>query len=443
VILIDAALARLAAEDRTIRVGVVGAGFMVEGLALQLAMAYPQIRIVGIAARRPEEGRRILSRLYEPGSIRAADSSSAITRIIASGAAAITDDPVALAAADGFDLLLEGTGSMDFALAAVLAAIEARKDVVLMNAELDATVGPMLKVKADQAGVVITNIDGDQPGVEMNLYRYVSSAGFKPMLCGSVKTLQDQHRTPATQAAFAARWTQKAEMVTSFADGSKVAFEQAVVANATGMRVAKRGMIGYDPTGKDPSLPLRPLEDYVERLTPHLDPDLPGLVDFVVGARPSPGVFVIGYSAEQTQQHYMAYYKMGPGPYYLFYTPYHLVHLEVPLTIARVALFRDAAVTPIGPPRVGVVATAKRPLSPEQTLDGIGGFDTYGEAENISAVVAEGLLPMALAHGCIVARHVRQDATLTWDDVKVPSGRLIDKVYAMQMQHFKLAGGAQ
>lgn len=138
----------------------------------------------------------------------------------------------------------------------------------------------------------------------------------------------------------------------------------------------------------------------------------------------------------------MAYYKMGPGPYYLFYTPYHLVHLEVPLTIARVSLFRDAAVTPVGAPQVGVVATAKRALSPGQRLDGIGGFDTYGEAENISAIVANGLLPMALADGCAVARAVRPDATLTWNDVKIPSGRLIDEIYAMQMRHFGLAGGA-
>ena len=440
-ILIDAALARLAAEGRSIRVGVVGAGFMVDGLALQLATAYPQIRIVGIAARRPEEARRILGRLYDEASIHNADTSTAIQTAIAAGGAAVTTDPRALAAAGGFDILLEGTGSMDFALEAILTAIAAGKDIVLMNAELDATVGPLLKVKADQAGVIITNVDGDQPGVEMNLYRYVQSAGFKPMLCGSVKTLQDQHRTPATQAAFAARHKQKAEMVTSFADGSKVAFEQAVVANATGMRVAKRGMIGHDPTGKDPTLPLRPLEDYMEHLTPHLDPEQPGLVEFVVGARPSPGVFVIGYSADPAQQHYMNYYKMGAGPYYLFYTPYHLVHLEVPLTIARVALFRDAAVTPAGPPRVGVVATAKRDLTPGETIDMIGGFMTYGEAENMAQIVSEDLLPMGLAEGCQVVRPVAKDQTLTFADVAVPPGRAIDALYSEQLRHFGLKLG--
>jgi len=440
-ILIDTALARLAGEGRTIRIAMVGAGFMAAGLAHQLACAYPQIRIVGVAARNPQQAIDLLEGVYGCETPARVDSAGRIAEAISAGRAAVTSDPQALALADGYDVLVEATGSMDFALEAVLAAIGTGRDVVLMNAELDATVGPLLKARADAAGVIITNIDGDQPGVEMNLYRYARSAGFRPLLCGSVKTLQDQHRTPATQATFAARWAQKPEMVTSFADGSKVAFEQAIVANATGMRVARRGRIGYDPTGKDPTVPLRPLEDYMQHLTPHLDPAGPGLVDFVVGARPSPGVFVIGYNDDPRHRHYMGYYKMGPGPFYLFYTPYHLVHLEAPLTIARAAVFRDPAITPDGAPQVGVVATAKRDLSPGETIDGIGGFMTYGEAENMDRIVAEDLLPMGLAQGCRLVRRVAKDTTLTFADVRTPGGRRIDALYAEQLRHFRLTGG--
>jgi len=435
-ILIDTALEKFAADGGQIRIGVIGAGFMVAGIAHQIRLAHPCMKVCAIAARRPDQAVAILERDWAKDDIAVAGNRSEIERAIAAGRAAVCEDPADLAAADGIDIVLEGTGSMDYALRGVLAALEAVKPVVLMNAELDATVGPLLKAKADAAGVLISNIDGDQPGVEMNLYRYVKSIGFRPMLCGSVKTLQDQHRNPETQAKFAARWTQKVEMVTSFADGTKVAFEQACVANATGLRVAKRGMIGLDPTGKDPTLPLRPLEEYVEDLSAHLDLNQPGLVDFVVGARPSPGVFVIGHCDDPDQQHYMGYYKMGAGPYYLFYTPYHLVHLEVPLTIARVMLFGDAAITPDGAPSVGVVATAKRPLRAGQTLDGIGGFDTYGEAENMAPVLDERLLPMGLAEGCRLKRDVRKDETLSLDDVDVPAGRRIDELYAEMARHF-------
>ena len=115
-----------------------------------------------------------------------------------------------------------------------------------MDAELDGTVGAILKVYADKAGVVITNADGDQPGVEMNLFRFVKSIGVKPVLCGNIKGLQDPYRNPTTQEGFAKKWGQNPAMVTSFADGTKISFEQAIVANATGMTIGQRGM--YGPT---------------------------------------------------------------------------------------------------------------------------------------------------------------------------------------------------
>jgi predicted homoserine dehydrogenase-like protein len=113
-----------------------------------------------------------------------------------------------------------------------------------MNAELDATIGPLLKVYADRAGVVITNADGDQPGVVMNLLRFVKTIGYKPVLAGNIKGLQDHYRTPETQKAFAEQNKQKPKMVTSFADGTKISMEMAVVANATGFGVGTRGMYG-------------------------------------------------------------------------------------------------------------------------------------------------------------------------------------------------------
>lgn len=441
-IIVDTALQKRAAEGKPIRVGMVGAGFMGSGVALQIATAVPGMELCAIAARKPDQALKTFGQTMDAADVVRADSQSAIEAAIAAGKKVITEDQVALASAGGLDAILEVTGSMDFALHAVEAAIETGKHTLLMNPELDGVVGPYLKVKADKAGVVFSNVDGDQPGVQMNLFRFVKGIGVRPVLCGNIKGLQDTQRTPDTQRGFAEKWGQNVHMVTSFADGTKIAFEQAVVANGTGMGVARRGMIGPDPTNKDPTQPLRPLEDFVEMLAPHIDTAGPGIVDFVVGARPGPGVFVLGVHDHPRQQHYLNLYKLGAGPFYLFYTPYHLCHFEAPLSIARAVLFGDAALAPDGAPKVGVVATAKRDLKPGDRLDALGGFLTYGEAENFATVVAENLLPMGLAEDCVVKRPVAQGATLTFADVEIPAGRRIDAVYAEQLRHFGFAAAA-
>ena len=111
-----------------------------------------------------------------------------------------------------------------------------------MNAEIDATIGPILQVYAERHGVILSACDGDEPGVQMNLYRWVKGLGLEPRVIGNVKGLQDPYRNPTTQQGFAEQWGQSASMVTSFADGSKISFEQAIVANATGFTVLERGM---------------------------------------------------------------------------------------------------------------------------------------------------------------------------------------------------------
>jgi predicted homoserine dehydrogenase-like protein len=302
------------------------------------------------------------------------------------------------------------------------------KHVVLMNAELDGTVGPILKRHADRAGVVVTGSDGDQPAVQINLYRFVRTIGLSPLVCGNIKGLQDRYRNPTTQAGFAKRWGQTPHMVTSFADGTKISFEQAIVANATGMRVATRGMLGFQHTG------------HVDELTRKLDVDQlrawGGIVDYVVGALPSPGVFVFAARRDDRQRVYLDYGKLGEGPLYSFYVPYHLTVFEAPLSAARVVLFRDAAIAPLDRPRVDVVATAKTALDAGDVLDGLGGFKTYGLCENADAVHAERLLPMGLAEGCRLKRSLGRDEVIRYDDVELPAGRLIEQLRAEQDVHF-------
>lgn len=428
-ILIDRALEKRQAEDRPIRVGMIGAGFMGRGIALQVLQSTVGMRLVAIANRHLESAERAY-REAGADDVQAVETLLELESAIHCGRYAITDDALLLCRATNVDVVIEVTGAVEFSAHVTLEAIRHGKPVVLMNAELDSTIGPILRVHAQKAGVLVTNCDGDQPGVIMNLYRFVRGLGVRPVLCGNIKGLQDPYRNPTTQAGFAQKWGQNPMMVTSFADGTKISFEQAIVANATGMRVGKRGMYG-------PTVPAgTPVTEAVNWYPADALLEGPGIVDYVVGASPGPGVFVLGTHENPRQRHYLNLYKLGEGPLYCFYTPYHLCHFEVPNTIARVVDFGDAALASNGAPMVDVVTTAKIDLPAGEVLDGIGGYRSYGQCENASVVQAQQLLPMGLAEGCRLKRDVRRDEVLTYADVERPSGRLVDVLRLEQDAHF-------
>lgn len=430
-ILIDTALKAREAAGAPVRVAMIGAGFMGRGIANQIVNSVAGMRLAVIANRTLDRARQA----YEEagaGGVEVADTAAAISQAVARGRPCITQNALAACEVEAVDAVIEVTGQIEFGAQVVLHAMACGKHTVLMNAELDGTVGPILKTYAGRAGVVFTGCDGDQPGVEMNLYRYVRSIGLTPLVCGNIKGLQDPYRTPATQAGFAARWGQTPHMVTSFADGTKISFEQALVGNATGMGVARRGMSGLVHHG------------HVDELTQFYDVDelrsRGGIVDYVIGARPNAGVFVLATIDDPRQKHYLNLYKMGEGPLYSFYTPWHLCHFEVPLSVARAVLFRDVVVAPSGPPCVEVVATAKRALAAGEILDGLGGYMTYGQCENATQARREELLPAGLAEGCRIKRPLPRDAVLTFHDVEIPPGRLVDRLWAEQFKRFFPAG---
>ncbi|MDP4738488.1 MAG: hypothetical protein NWS10_09700, partial [Cyanobium sp. MAG_216] len=277
-------------------------------------------------------------------------------------------DTALLVRSGAIDALIDITGSVNHGAGIVLAAIEHGKPLVLMNAEVDATIGPILHEKARAAGVLLSCCDGDQPGVQLNLWRKVKGMGLIPLVLGNIKGLQDEYRTPTTQQGFAEQWNQDVTMVTSFADGSKVNFEQCIVANATGFTVLRRGTSRMEYRG--------PVED----LTTHYDLEqlraLGGVVDFVVGAQPAPGVFCLAELADPRHAPLLAAKGLGDGPLYCFYEPYHLCHLDAPMSLARAVLFGDAVGQPIGGPVVEVVAIAKRDLEAGETLDSFGRYMT-------------------------------------------------------------------
>jgi predicted homoserine dehydrogenase-like protein len=416
VIILDRALAEREAEGRPIRIGLVGAGYMARGIAAHAA-SIRGVEIVAIANRTVERAKQIYVET-RPEPVSEAQALDALEDAVAQRTPVVTGDAGLIARAEGIDVVMDTTGEVEFGARLALDAIASRKHVVLVNAELDATLGPILKVRADEAGVVISNTDGDEPGVTMNLLRYVETIGLRPVLAGNIKGFLGRHRNPDTQKAFADSVGQGARMITSFADGTKLSMETTLVANATGFRVARRGMYGHECEHVNDVLRLFDPEELLAH----------GLVDYVLGAAPGTGAFVVGWTDQPVQAEYLRHFKMGDGPFYVFHTPWHLPQAEAPLTAARAVLFGDASVTPLAGPSCDVITVAKRDLRAGEELDGIGGFTCYGVIENAETARRERLLPMGLAQGCELLADVPMDEPVSYDDVRVPEGRLTDEL---------------
>lgn len=426
-VIVDTALKERAEENNPIRVAIVGAGYQGRGVALQLLTAVPGMRLVAVANRTLSRAKRAYAQ-GEVDDVETVHTVPQLERAIAGDQYAVTEDASLVCEADGIDAIIEATGTIQFGAKVAMNAIEHGKHLILSNAELDATLGPILKVYADRAGVVLTDIDGDQPGSMMNLYRFVETIGYEPVLVGNIKGLLDHYRTPETQKEFAEEHNQAPYMVTSFADGTKISMENAVAANATGFPVGQRGMYGPRCDHVTEAIDLFPKDEMKET----------GLTDYIIGAEPGPGVFVIAYNDHPIKREYSSVLKMGDGPFYVFYTPYHLPHLEVPITVARAVLFGDATIAPDGAPVCEVLTLAKRDLKAGETLDGIGGFMTYGWIDNIDVAMDENLLPMGLSEGCTLKRDIPKDQAISYEDVEVPDGRLCDELREEQVDYFNL-----
>jgi predicted homoserine dehydrogenase-like protein len=427
-IIVDNALRAREEEGRPIRVGMLGAGFMAQGLANQIVNSVPGMEMVAVYGRRPERALGVYAYAGKDDA-RVATAQGELEDAIRAGHAVVTEDAFLLACSEQIDVILDVTGSVEFGARVALAAFEHGKHVIAMNAEVDATVGPILHVYAGKNGVMFSACDGDEPGLQMNLYRWVRGLGLVPRVLGNVKGLQDPYRNPDTQKDFAEKWGQNPAMVTSFADGSKISFEQAILANATGFKAQTRGMSRGVPFEGSP-LELPSLYDVDEAR------ELGGIVDYTVGPS-AVKIFCLAEHPDPKQRHYLSLYKMGDGPLFPFWVPYHLPHFEAPNAIARVALLGDNVAAPLGGPVVEVCAVAKRDLRAGETLDEYGMFMTYGEAVNTEEMSSGRYLPEGLVEGCRLRRDIARDEVLTYDDVDLPEGRVADKLRAEQYRHFR------
>jgi len=421
--IVDTALRERETSGQPIRVGMVGAGAKGRAIALQLGTPVPGIRLVAIANRTPEHGERAFRESGASAWNRVASAREA-EKAISRGVPVLTEDPSVLTSCDAIDLLIEVTGTVETAACVVTEAFSHGKSVVLVNAELDSLLGPILKAKADRAGVVVTHTDGDEPGVAMTLLRYLRSLGLRPVAAGNIKGMVDYYRNPDTQRAFAEKNDQDVRKVTSFADATKLSMETTVLANATGFHAGRRGMYG-------------PACDHVRELADLLPADQllgTGLVDYALGAAPHTGAFVIVHEESPLKKAQLAYYKLGNGPFYVFYTPFHLPHIQVASTIGRAVIHRDPTVAPLAGPVCEVVTVAKRDLKAGEQLDGVGGFCAYGLIDNTITARADDALPIGLSEGRVLRRDVPKDQVVSFNELVARPAGLAEALWREQSE---------
>ena len=350
-------LKRREQQGLPVRVGIVGAGFMGAGSLRQIS------RVPGMVA--PIVANRTLSRAVDAfiaaGVARAdivtTDDVDTARKAVERGRCVATSRLDLPAFIPSLDVVMETTGNVVAGTDVTLKALRQGKHVVAANLEVQGTVGPILKARADAAGVVYTDCDGDQPGIIMNLHAYCAGLGLEPLVAGNCKGVLKRYATPETQAAFAREYGISATIATSAADGTKINLEMAAVANATGMLPLRTGMLGLQTR----------LETLLDDCRGAGLLDGPPAVEYTLGI-PS-GVFIIARTDDPSLQRDFRYLKMGDGPEYIFYESRVVCHFDAPVTIAKAALYGAATVTPRGRPVAEVIALAKRPLEAGTRLD--------------------------------------------------------------------------
>ena len=416
-----------AAQGKPIRIGLIGAGKF-GSMFLSQARVTPGIRILGIADLDPNRARAACQRTGWPAERYAAGSFSEALQM---GKIFVTDDAMALIAADGLDVVVEATGHPPAGIRHALAAIQHRRHVVMVTVEADVLVGPLLAKRAKEAGVVYTLAYGDQPALICELVDWAQASGFSVVCAGKGTKYHPSYHvsTPETvwdhygwDAETVAKSGANPKMYNSFIDGTKSGIEMAAVCNAMDLTPPADGL----------TFPAVSAPDVAKILKPRADGGVlagTGTVEVISSLNrdmtPVPnhlqmGVYVVFEAPSEYSARTLKDYWLLPdetGKHAALYRPCHFIGMELGISVASAALRGE----PTGAPtawRADVVATAKRDLKAGEVLDGEGGYMVWGKLMPASLSKAKNGLPLGLA-SFKLKRPVAQGAIVTWDDVEV------------------------
>lgn len=407
---------------RPIRIGLVGAGQMGRGFVAQTARI-PGMEVVAVADVVLERAQQAAAQSGRKAIV-VDDSATGESWIEDGGAIACTDASVLPTLP--VDIVVEASGIPAVASKVALEAILCGRHVALLTVEADVTVGMVLSRLARQSGVVYTVCRGDEPVEALQLVDYARNLGFEVICAGKGKNnpLRPLAR-PDELIDEARQKSMNPKMLCSFVDGSKTMIEMAALANAADLAIGWSGMRGAETTVQALADVFRPRQDGGIL-------DRPGMVDFATGPV-APGVFVVVRSDEETVVEEMQYLKMGPGPYFALYRPYHLASIEAPLSVASAVMEGVPDLVPVAW-NAEVVATAKADLVPGSVVEGIGGSSVRGFTVAAERAAAEDLLPLGLAAGAKVIRPVRVGEPLTYRDVELDDTTTIWTLRRLQDQ---------
>jgi predicted homoserine dehydrogenase-like protein len=414
-------LAIRADTGRPVRIGLIGCGEMGTDIVTQVTRMRG-IEVAVIADTRPGRALEAIA-IAGRGAESAAtvESADAVLAAIEQGRTAIVGDPLLAATSDLVDVVIDATGKPAVGAEIGLTAMEHGKHLVMMNVEADVTIGAYLKDAARKLDVVYSLGAGDEPSSCMELIEFVSAMGHTIVAAGKGKNNPlNLDATPDDYEAEARRRNMNPRMLVEFVDGSKTMVEMAAIANATGLVPDRPGMHGPSATREELSSVLCPVEH--GGVLSHA-----GCVDFSVGKGVAPGVFVIAEMDHPRLRERMADLKLGEGPYYTFFRPYHLTSLEVPLTCARAVLYGKPDMVPLDRPVAEVCALAKRDLKPGETLDAIGEYMYRSWIMTAEDARAAKAVPCGLLEGGKVTAPVRKGDLLTFDNAAPdPDAKLLE-----------------
>lgn len=408
-----------ALTGKPIRIGLIGSGMMGGDIVTQVL----QMRGIVVAAIADINVPAALRALQEAGhpsdAHRTVETQSAFDQAVHQGHIAITQDSQLICCSALIDVVVDATGKPAVGAAIGLSAMEHGKHLVMMNVEADVTIGAYLKSEADRLGVVYSLGAGDEPSSTIELIQFVSALGYPVIAAGKGKNNPlNVDATPDDYAAEAHSKNLNPRMLVEFVDGSKTAVEMSAIANATGLVPDVPGMHG----------PAASLDELHKVLCPREDGGIlsrKGVVDYTIGKGVAPGVFVVAEMAHPRLRERMDYLKLGTGPYYTFYRPYHLCSLEVPLTCARAVLYGRADMAPIAKPTAEVCAVAKRDLRVGDALDAIGEYTYRAWALTAVDARAQKAVPCGLIEGGKVTQPIRKGELLTYANIAVDAGSRI------------------
>ena len=440
-------LAERAAENNPIRVGIIGAGKFGAGLVVQLSQMQGIVASAIADIDLAHATNAYVASNIPPDAISRVEDTHTLNDTLRSWKRAITVDGMHIIQSDLIDVVVEATGIPEVGAEMAYHTLMSKKHLVMVNVETDVTVGSFLRRLADNTGVVYTLVDGDQPGVTMNMVEWAKVLGFEIVAAGRGTVFYDDDRagipdTVPQRFGFSEELIERRainfKMFNSFRDGSKAQIEMTALANMAGLPPDIRGMHEPSVNISDIAQVFSSKEEGgilsrhgVVELANSIATDGETMLDDPLRM----GVFVVIRTDHPFTQEDLASYNLHPGgdgQNYLLYRPYHLVAVEAPISIAKAALYGQPTGTPLPTPVADVITVAKRNLKAGEVLDGSGGYTVNGLIEKAEIARAENLLPLGLAYDVKLKCDVSQGEAISYDMVALNEDSFVLKLRRLQ-----------